>query len=37
MPFIEWAEREGYEIGVCTNADLENHPEVLDGASLYLS
>ena len=37
LPFIEWAEREGFEIGVCTNADLEEHPEVLDGASLYLS
>jgi hypothetical protein len=37
LPFIEWAEREGYEISVCTNADLEAHPEVLDGASLYLS
>ena len=37
QPFIEWAERDGFEIGVCTNADLEAHPEVLDGASLYLS
>jgi hypothetical protein len=37
LPFIEWAEREGFEIGVCTNADLEEHPEVLEGASLYLS
>ena len=37
LPFIQWAEREGFEIGVCTNADLEEHPEVLDGASLYLS
>src|SRR5436190_780282 len=37
LPFMEWAEREGFEIGVCTNADLEEHPEVLDGASLYLS
>jgi hypothetical protein len=36
-PFIAWAEREGFEIGVCTNADLEDHPEVLDGANLYLS
>lgn len=36
-PFIAWAEREGFEIGVCTNADLEHHPEVLDGTSLYLS
>ena len=37
LPFIEWAEREGFEVGVCTNADLEEHPEVLDGAALYLS
>jgi hypothetical protein len=37
QPFIAWAEREGFEIGVCTNADLENHPEVLDDASLFLS
>jgi hypothetical protein len=37
LPFVEWAEREGFEIGVCTNADLEAHPEVLDGAGLYLS
>ena len=26
LPFIEWAEREGFEIGVCTNADLEDAP-----------
>jgi hypothetical protein len=37
QPFIAWAEREGFDVGVCTNADLEEHPEVLDGASLYLS
>jgi hypothetical protein len=37
QPFIEWAEREGFELGVCTNADLEEHPEVLDGTNLYLS
>ena len=37
LPFIEWAEREGFEIGVCTNADLEQHPEVLSAANLYLS
>ena len=37
QPFLEWAEREGFEIGVCTNADLEEHPEVLDDAHLYLS
>jgi hypothetical protein len=37
QPFLEWAEREGFEIGVCTNADLGEHPEVLDDAHLYLS
>ncbi len=37
LPFVQWAEREGFEVGVCTNADLELHPEVLDGARLYLS
>ena len=37
LPFIEWAERDGFEIAVCTNADLEEHPEVLKDASLYLS
>jgi hypothetical protein len=37
LPFLEWAEREGFEVGVCSNADLADHPEVLDGASLYLS
>jgi len=37
LPFIAWAEREGFEIAVCTNADLEEHPEVLDDAHLYLS
>lgn len=37
QPFLEWAEREGFDIGVCTNADLEHHPDVLDGARLYLS
>ena len=37
LPFIEWAEHEGFEISVCTNSDLEEHPEVLDDASLYLS
>jgi hypothetical protein len=37
QPFLEWAEREGIAVGVCTNADLEAHPEVLDDAHLYLS
>lgn len=36
-PFLQWAEAAGIEVGVCANADLEQHPEVLDGAALYLS
>jgi len=42
LPFLQWAEREGYSIDVVTNADLEDHPELLSGPgeghySLYLS
>ncbi|HYN35141.1 MAG TPA: N,N-dimethylformamidase beta subunit family domain-containing protein [Ilumatobacteraceae bacterium] len=40
LPFVEWAGREGYGIDVVTNADLEEHPELLGDASpygLYLS
>jgi hypothetical protein len=37
QPFLAWAEREGFDVGVCANADLEAHPDVLDGASLFLS
>jgi hypothetical protein len=41
QPFIEWAEREGYGLDVVTNADLEDHPELLldpdGGRRLYLS
>jgi hypothetical protein len=37
LPFLQWAEREGYGIDVCTNADLEDHPSVLDGYRLVLS
>ena len=39
QPFLAWAEREGYAIDVVTNADLEEHPELLagDDYSLYLS
>ncbi len=36
-PFLAWGERNGYEIDVCTNADLELSPEVVDGARLLLS
>lgn len=39
LPFIQWCEREGFAVDVITNADLEDHPELLaDGAyPLYLS
>ncbi|WP_116997138.1 N,N-dimethylformamidase beta subunit family domain-containing protein [Desertimonas flava] len=38
-PFLAWAEREGYAIDVVTNADLADHPELLDDGRyrLYLS
>jgi hypothetical protein len=36
-PFLSWAERHGYGIDVCVNADLEEHPEVLAGKRLVLS
>lgn len=35
-PFLAWAEAAGYEVDVCTNADLER-PGVLDGHRLLLS
>src|SRR5690349_11528194 len=39
LPFLQWAERNGYAIDVVTNADLEEHPELLrdDAYKLYLS
>jgi hypothetical protein len=39
LPFLQWAERNGYDIDVVTNADLEDHPELLrdDTYKLYLS
>ena len=42
LPFLHWAEREGYAIDVVTNADLEEHPELLarpgdGGYALFLS
>lgn len=35
-PFLEWAERTGYAIDVATNADLEDHPDLLDPAHYRL-
>ena len=39
LPFLQWAERNGYALDVVTNADLEDHPELLhdDNYALYLS
>jgi hypothetical protein len=42
LPFLQWAERAGYAIDVVTNADLEDHPELLaggqaGGSRLFLS
>lgn len=37
LPFLQWAEREGYGIDVITNADLEEHPRIVDGYKLLLS
>ena len=36
-PFVEWAEGEGFGIDVATSQDLEQHPEIMDGARLVLS
>ncbi|QYG92299.1 hypothetical protein HC251_07490 [Iamia sp. SCSIO 61187] len=35
-PFLAWAEEAGYDVDVCTNADLER-PDALDGHRLLLS
>ena len=35
--FVRWAERTGLRLEVATGPDLERHPEVLDGAGLYVS
>ena len=37
LPLIRWAERAGYAIDVCTNLDLEMHPEILPPYRLVLS
>ena len=37
LPLIRWAERAGYPIDVCTNLDLELHPEILPHYRLVLS
>jgi len=35
--FVAWAERQGIRLAYCANADLEFHPEILDGRNLVLS
>ncbi len=39
LPFLQWAERNGYDVDVVTNADLEDHPQLLANGQypLYLS
>lgn len=37
LPFLEWAEAEGYGIDVISNADLEEHPQIIDRYRLLLS
>ncbi|MEZ5244759.1 MAG: DUF6605 domain-containing protein [Acidimicrobiales bacterium] len=36
-PFLAWAERNGYGVDVITNADLEEHPTIVDRYRLLLS
>ena len=35
--FVRWAERQGYAVDMAVNADLELHPDVLDGYRLAVS
>lgn len=35
--FVRWAEANGIALGYATNADLDEHPDVLDGCRLLLS
>ena len=37
LPFIQWAERNGYKIDYAINSDLELHPEMLEHYKLVLS
>jgi hypothetical protein len=37
MPFVAWAEGEGYRLDYALNADLEFHPEILEHYHLVLS
>lgn len=37
LPFIQWAERNGYQLDYAINSDLEFHPELLEHYKLVLS
>lgn len=37
LPFVRWAEANGYDLDYAVNADLELVPGLLDGRSTYLS
>jgi len=37
QPFLAWAEHNGYGIDVITNADLEEHPQIVSNYKLLLS
>lgn len=37
LPFVAWAERNGYEIDYAANSDLEHRPEILKNYQLVLS
>jgi hypothetical protein len=37
LPFVAWAERNGFRLDYCANSDLEFHPELLERYRLVLS
>jgi hypothetical protein len=37
LPFVRWAEAQGYELDYAVNADLDQVPGLLDGRRLFLS
>ncbi|NNE74645.1 MAG: hypothetical protein HKN26_13340 [Acidimicrobiales bacterium] len=37
LPFVSWMDANGYGLDIVTNADLEDHPELLGQYGLYLS
>lgn len=37
LPFIQWLEKEGYDVEFCTNVDLHADPDLLNNYKLFLS